>query len=209
MQDCTVRIAPGEAIGPHLTDGAVICLEAGVHSGGLTLGANLVIRGEPGAILDGQGRNPVVQILAHEKQITLKGLTLRGGYGESGGGLYLDGFSQVTVDDCSFEDNKSMEGGGPGLVVTGGLLTLNNSNFSPSDNLIFDTLAQVSMNDCRIDGDLRIADGAKVKANGSTVAGVLTLRGTTSRSPTVELSNCTIGTIDNSIDLPATITITD
>jgi hypothetical protein len=209
MQECTVRISPGEAISPHLTDGAVICLEPGVHTGGLTLGANVVLRGEPGAILDGQGRDPVIQILAHEKKITLEGLILRGGYGESGGGLYLDGFSMVTVDNCSFEGNLSMEGGGPGLVATGGLLSLKNTRFAAEDDLIFDILAQVTMTNCSIAGDLRISDGAKVKASDSTIAGVLTLRGTTSRSPTVELSHCTIGKIDNSPDLPATLTVLD
>ena len=207
MSECTVRINPGEPIGPHLQDGAIICLEPGVHAGGLTLEHSLELRGEPGAILDGGGRAPVIQVLAHEKQITLSGITLQGGYGEAGGGLYLDGFSMLRIESCTFDNNKAMQGGGPGIAATGGMLAIHNTRFSKVDGVLLNTLAQVTMNDCELSGDLQVTEGASLKATNTTVGGVLRLHGTTSRTPTVELRNCTITKTENSEALPGTITV--
>ena len=209
MQECTVRISPGDPIEPHLTDGAIICLEPGLHNGGFDINNSVEIRGEPGTILDGQSQSPVVQILSHQKQITLTGLTLKGGYGPSGGGIFLHAYSELTIDNCIFEENSALEGGAKGLYATRGTLKLNQTRFAKSQSVVLDGLVEASIEKTIFEDDLRISDGAKVQANTTEVAGVLAMSGTSSRNPTVELVKCTIGKIENNPTTPATLTIHD
>jgi hypothetical protein len=209
MQECTVRISPGDPIEPHLTDGAIICLEPGVHVGGFDIQHSVEIRGEPGTILDGQSQSPVVQITSHQKQITLRGLTLQGGYAPSGGGVFLHAYSELTIDDCTFEENSALEGGAKGLYATRGTLKLHQTRFASAQTVVLDGLVQASLEKTSIADDLRISDGAKVHAKGTEVSGVLSMSGTSSRNPTVDLSECTIGKIENNAITPATLTIHD
>ena len=175
MQECTVRISPGDPIEPHLTDGAIICLEPVLHNGGFDINNSVEIRGEPGTILDGQSQSPVVQILSHQKQITLTGLTLKGGYGPSGGGIFLHAYSELTIDNCIFEENSALEGGAKGLYATRGTLKLNQTRFAKSQSVVLDGLVEASIEKTIFEDDLRISDGAKVQANTTEVAGVLAI----------------------------------
>ena len=62
---CTVTVSPGEDVASQLSPDATICLAAGVHRVNLDLTHGVTLRGEPGTVLDGGGRGPVVRIGAN------------------------------------------------------------------------------------------------------------------------------------------------
>jgi nitrous oxidase accessory protein len=78
--------------------GDTVLLATGIHRGPLTIGHRVVLRGEPGAILDGGGRGSVITVLASGTAI--EALTVRG----SGrrvltidSGIYVKGAQNVRI----------------------------------------------------------------------------------------------------------------
>ncbi len=58
------------------TDGDVITVPAGLHAGQYVVSRSITLEGEPGAILDAQGKGDVVKVEAPD--VTIRGLTIRG-----------------------------------------------------------------------------------------------------------------------------------
>lgn len=72
-------VAPGDDLAAAVAraaPGDELLLAAGSHAGPLTLDRPLVLRGEPGAVLDGGGEGSVVIVTAPD--VTVRGLTIRG-----------------------------------------------------------------------------------------------------------------------------------
>jgi hypothetical protein len=122
-----IELVPGDSIqdaidDPATLDGDEIVLAPGTYVETIDLrGRALTLRStnpdDPAVvaatILDGGGMGTVVSCFSGEGPGTvLAGLTVRGGAGMSGGGMYVDG-SSPTIVQCTFTDNASaFEGGG-------------------------------------------------------------------------------------------------
>lgn len=205
--ECTTRIAPGDNLAAALTEGAVICLAPGEHQGPVEIAHSLTVIGEPGAIISGGGRGPAVRILTHKIQVTLQGLTLTDGYAEAGSGLFLDGFAEVLLDDCTIEGNRQGSGPGTGLYVGLGHLTVRGTTFGENDDVVITQIGKATFERSTIQGDMQVTDGAEVQIRGGSIAGTLTVRGTTSRAPTVVLAGVKTGDIANDEQLPGDLTV--
>ncbi len=202
---CTARVAPGAPIQPHLVDGAVVCLAPGVHPGGLRVTASVDIIGEPGAVLDGGGRAPVVHVAANGIELRLQGLELRNGYAEFGAGLRVDAYAQVAIENCVVRDNIAGQGKGVGIGMARGRLLAKGLRTGPGSDLFFDVVAEGALEDAVLDGGLHVRDGAKVALRGGSVAAPLTVAGTTTRRPQLVLEGVTAPAVDNHAQLPGTV----
>lgn len=202
--DCTVRIEPGQDPTPHLSEGAVVCFAPGTHPVNLRLETSVTLVGEAGAVLDGQGKGPVVHIPTNRIEVALSGLTLTGGQAELGSGLFVDGYAKVTLQDVVFEGNGAARGGGVGLGARAGFLTLKGGRFGEKDDMLLTNTTQATIEGPDVQGDAAILDGAKVTWTGGRVGGTLTLRGTTTRAPQVTLVGVD-GSVANDAQLPATL----
>ena len=218
MIDCTARVEAGAPIDPHLVDGAVVCLAAGVHHASLLIDASLTLRGEPGAVLDAGRAGPVVRVAADQLVVKLEGLTLRGGAGDAGGGIRLTGWSELVVSQCVVEDNEALLAGGGiggGAFAERGKLTLNDTQFRGNrarggSDLLASGLAAIEVNGGSFAGDVTLLDGVRATLSGGRVHGKLTTRGTTTRAPAVTLKGMAVdGGIDNDANLPATLVVED
>ena len=203
MASCSVRLNPGDSIKEHLTDGATICLSAGTYAGGLTIDKSVSLIGEGTVVLDGGGNLPVISIQEHRLEITLKGLILTGGASEFGSGLQLEGYSQLTLEDCIFRGNHTPGEGGPALGARRGKVTLRNCHFSDQNSIVITGVAIADFYNCDIASNLTILDGAEVALHKGAVHGTLTTRGTTSRRPKVTLQDCKPNTINDDPNLGA------
>lgn len=202
---CTVSLSPGDDLTPHLVDGAVICLREGVHQASLRVGANVTLRGEPGAILDAGGRGPVVRVDKDQLEVTVQDLVLRNGAHQAGSGVVVDAYATVKLVGCTIEGNQPDEGGGNGLRVTRGWVTVVDTTVGPSDGVVVSTTAEVDFTGGELQGDLRVLDGAKVRLEGTTVRGKLLLRGTRTRKPTLTLKGAEVPGLDNDSPHPGTV----
>lgn len=100
--------------------GEAIRLCAGTYRAQLDLEKDLVIEGAGAGltVLDGDEEGTVVEVVG--ATVTLRGLTVSDGMGEAhgilgdslGGGLYLAGGADVTLDGCSVEGNEAVDGAG-------------------------------------------------------------------------------------------------
>ncbi|MCE8004672.1 MULTISPECIES: nitrous oxide reductase family maturation protein NosD [Billgrantia] len=74
-----LRIEPGDGpLQAHIdtaAPGSELTLAAGIHIGGILIDKPLTLRGEPGAILDGEGSGDVIRVRAPD--VRIEGLTLR------------------------------------------------------------------------------------------------------------------------------------
>lgn len=207
MSECTVRIEPGQPIEPHLAEGAVLCLAPGVHPANLVLTTSVTLQGEPGAILDGQTQGAVVRTEANKLEITLRGLELRSGAAELGSGVLLEGYSKLHIQGCTIAGNSAGRGGGSGLAARRGWLFMSDTTVGPEDEVVITNTAEAEISGSTLQGDASFLDGAKVTVKGGSIAGTLTLRGTTSRAPVVVLEGVEVGTLDNHAELPAELTV--
>lgn len=204
LVDCTVEIAPGEDPTPHLTEGAVVCFKSGTHKVNLRVETSLQLRGEPGAILDGGGKGPVIHIAKDRITVGVHGLTLTDGYAELGSGLFVSGYARLTLKDLVFEGNRAGRGGGVGLGARVGELKLSDCTFKGDDDVIITNIAKATLKDTTVEGEVTVLDGAKVSWTGGSF-GTLTIRGTTTRAPDVTLDGVD-GTVANDTNLPGTLT---
>ncbi len=222
MIDCTARVEAGQPIDPHLRDGAVVCLAAGVHPARLVIEQSLTLRGEPGAILDGtldgSRGGPVVHVPGDQLVVKVVGLTIRGGAGDAGGGVRLSGWSELTLEECVVEDNEAtLAGGGVGggaLAERGKLSLLStrfgNNRASSGSDLYANGVATVDIQGGEFGGDVFFVDGVRATVTGSRVRGKLGARGTTTRAPSVSLRGTAVdGGIENDPNLPAALVVED
>lgn len=205
VTDCSATLAAGDDVEAHVAEGAVLCLQAGVHRVNLDLRVGLTLRGEPGAILDGGRGGPVVRVGEHGKQIRLEQLEIRGGAYEMGSGVLVEGYSDVVIRDCAFVGNARGPGGGNGLAARRGTLQVERTRFGAADEVLVTTVVEASFRDCAVEGTLRVEDGAQVTVSGGTV-GTVRLRGTSTRRPSVDLQGAAAGSVDNTAAWPGTVT---
>ncbi len=73
------RVSPDQGpLQAHIdaaAEGAELVLEPGIYSGGVIIERSLTLRGEPGAIIDGEGQGDVVRVQA--ENVRIEGLVLR------------------------------------------------------------------------------------------------------------------------------------
>ncbi len=188
MSSCTVKVAAGDDIAPHLAEGAVVCLGAGRHQANLHIRTSLRIEGEPGVVLDGGGRGPVLMIDADGIEVAVSGVEVTNGAFETGSGILIDGYARVTLDSLSITGNHAGKGGGGGMTIRRGFVRLERSTID--DEVILTNTAQVDVSATTL-ADLQVLDGAKVTLTGGSVA-KLTVRGTSTREPELTVSGTEI-----------------
>ncbi len=195
------------AILDEVADGAVVGLPAGTWTGPGMIGRSVTLvslAGSGETTIDGQRQGPVVHVQADGLTVKLIGLVLRNGFAETGGGVRLDGFSELHVQDCMLRDNKAGQGGGGGAHADAGDLILTRCRLFDNtgkggNTLLIDGVAGARVDTCLLVGDdsasssaMRVGDGAEVTVHGSTVVAegggaALQVSGTASRRPTVKV----------------------
>lgn len=204
---CTVRLSPGDDVAAALAEGAVICLAAGTYPGPLEIGASVTLVGEPGTVIDADGAGPAIRVLGHQLTITLRGLMLTGGYAEAGSGVYVDGYSDVTLEDCVVTLNRAGTGGATGLYVGMGHVVLRKTRFGADDDVVATQTGKLTLDEATLEGALTVLEGAEVFGRSSIIQGKVTIRGTTSRRPTVTFEAVSAGDVHNDPDLPGELVV--
>lgn len=95
-------------------DGDVIQVRPGVYPTSVVIEASLTIEGLGAAedvVFNGQG-NARIMLLQGEQTVSLRQLTFRDGYGDSGGAILSWQGMDLTIEDCRFIDNRADWGGG-------------------------------------------------------------------------------------------------
>lgn len=192
-----VHIKPGDDLAGQLAAGGVLVLAAGVHVGPLWIERSVTLRGEPGAVLDAQFHGSVVRVEADDLEVRLEGLTLRGGVAEVGGGVLLNGYSSLILDDCTIEGNAAPKNGGGGIYAARGTLTVSGCRFQHNSgrcggDVLLTGVVEAVFEGSQLDGDLAVREGAKLVLRDCDVGGVLDLRGTSTRAPAVELDGAQV-----------------
>lgn len=126
----TRMLAPGEDLAAAIAraaPGDEILLGAGRHAGPVTIERALTLRGEPGAILEGDGTGHVITVTG--TGITVTGLTIRGSGSdrtEIDAGIFLDREArEILIEDNILEGNLNgiRVQGAAGSVVRGNHIT--------------------------------------------------------------------------------------
>ena len=211
--------------------GAHLSLEAGDHTGDLTIDKSITLAGAAGAeavIVRGTGRGPVIRIDEDGLAVRLQDLTLTGGIAEAGGGLAVFGRGTVNLTSCIIQGNQAGMLGGGGVYARAGLLQLDGCRLTGNSGrqgggLMLDMAMKADVQRCRLEdnradiaGALRIAEGAEVTIKGGTFKGnvgkdgsCVKVTGTRSRQPKVQLEVCEVdsGTLANGPEIPGQITL--
>ncbi|MDP2306788.1 MAG: hypothetical protein Q8P18_12260 [Pseudomonadota bacterium] len=218
MAVCTARVEAGQPLAEALAAGGIVCLGPGVHAGPLAPTVSVTLRGEAGAVLDAKGGGSVVAVDGDDLVVRIEALTLRGGSAEAGGGVSLTAYSEVVLANCIVEDNTARalgggKGGGGGVYANRGTLRVEGGTFrrnhaSIGSDLFVTGVAEVFVTGGHLGGDVAAREGAKVSMEGVKVDGVLDVRGTTTRAPTVTLEGGHLrGGVKNDPALPAQVEI--
>lgn len=200
---CTVTVAAGEDVASQLSPGATVCLGAGVHRVNLDLTHGVTLRGEPGTVLDGGGRGPVVRVGVHGQTIRLEHLEIRGGAHEFGSGLLVEGYSDVLLTGCTVSENQRGPSGGHGIGVHRGNVVVQGG--SVTDEAVVTTAATATFEGAVLQS-LIAREGASVTVTGGSVA-TLALFGTSTRQPTVTVRGAQVGRTDNGSAYPGTVVV--
>lgn len=204
-----IRVLPGE---PFPADADEVVLAPGVHPGPLEIERSLLLRGEPGAVLDGGARGWTVLLQTDELKVRIEGVTVRNGHAEVGANLYVNGWSEVELVSCRFEGGRARTAGGAGAWIAAGQVSFRDCSFADNQgrwggDLVASGAAEVSAVRCRFEGDVAAREGALLSMSACRVDGRLDLRGTTTRAPEVHLETTVVGELCNDPDLPASLSI--
>lgn len=187
-----VHVAAGAPLAEAVARGGLVVLGPGVHEGTLELHTGVTLRGEPGAVLDGGGRGPVLLVDDDDLVVRVEGLVLRNGHAESGAAVHVSGRSDVTLARCELRDGRAPLGGGAGAWATRGRLVVEDCVFAGNrakygGDLVASGVAEVEVRGGRFAGDVAAREGARLSLDGAVVDGRLDLRGTTTRAPVVKV----------------------
>jgi hypothetical protein len=178
------RIPAGEPIFPHLLADARIVLEAGTHPEALFIEHSLHIRGEPGAVVDAGGAGAAVHIVGDGLRVSLSELVLQRGHAELGGGLRIEGASEVDASHLRFVRNTD-RAGGAAIGATRGSLRLRASRVE--GEVLFTGFSSLDAETCEFDGPVRLREGARLRLGTACEARQVDLRGNPSRTPVLVL----------------------
>ena len=201
MSDCTVTLSPGTDIQPHIEADAVICLAAGRYPGPLRVEVPVTVQAESGAVLDAEGKGPVIHIARNGIRVRLRGLTLSGGSADFGSGVLVDSYAEVLMDDCTLERNERGRGGAAGLGAIRGRLMVRNLTAAADQDIVLDGTTEAAIESSTLGGRLAVLDGAKVGIRGGSV-GPVELRGTTTRRPELVLDTVETPLVENHPSVP-------
>jgi len=204
VADCTVTLSPGTDIQPHIQPEAVICLSAGRYPGALRIEVPVTLQADAGAVLDAEGKGPVVHVAKHGIQVKLRGLTLSGGAADFGAGVLVDSYAEVVVDNCVLSGNERGRGGAAGLGAVRGRLMVHQLTADADQDVILDGMTEAAFEASHLSGALSVRDGAKVGIRGGSV-GQIDLRGTTSRKPELVLQGVDTPAVDNHPTTPGVL----
>jgi hypothetical protein len=203
LSECTVTIPPGASIADHLAAGGVLCLQAGMYDGALFLEKSVEIRGVPGTIIDAGGRGAALRVGTDDVVAIVSNVELRGGHGELGAGVRLDGYSDLTLRDCTIAGNKPTQGG---AAVGASKGTLRVSGGHIDGGMLLTGIVEATLTKPEIEGGLRVRDGANVTVTGGRIGGEVDVAGTTTRAPKVSLAGTSLSEpIKNDEENPGTI----
>jgi hypothetical protein len=196
------------------TPGATIVVPAGTHVGHARLSSSVILKGEPGAILQGTAGHGILRIEGEQTVVELVGLTLTTGVAEAGGLIHHDEGSLRLVE-CTLERGVAHDFGGGALFSCGDALTVSRCRFLENQGrqggaVLLTAEVEASFSDCVFSqnaslqgGAIRVRDGVKLLLNGCTfvdnrglakervtAAGAsLWCSGTSSRRPSVVIQN--------------------
>lgn len=210
------KVPAGSTLAARAAEGGELRLDAGVHAAGLLLEADVRLVGQPGVVLDGGRRGPVLLVDADGLTISATDLTLTRGAGEAGGGLRLSGWSEVRLERCVLEDNEAtLAGGGPGggVYLHRGTLHLadcivRGNRAATATALCVSGAARAEVRGGTLDGDVLLSEAGELTLDSVHVTGKLVARGTSTRAPTLVLRGARIdGGVENDPNLPATVVV--
>jgi hypothetical protein len=199
-------LGPGDDLAEAVRSGGSIRLKPGTYRGGLFVEKSVEISGE-NAVIDAGGRGPAVHVTADDAEVVLRGLVLTGGHAEKGGGVRIDGSSDVVLLGCEIRGNRGSQGGPPGLGATDGRVRIERCTFGEGQHVQLGGVVTAHVIESAIDGDLRARERAQVVVEGGLIGGVVHVRGTSTRAPRVTLRSVSIGGgVENDEELPGEIT---
>lgn len=205
-----LRLLPGAPLPLGAAPGALLVLAPGAHSGALFVEAALRVEGEghtpgaaPTATIDAHGKGAAVHAAGDEGTLQLVGLVLRGGRAELGAALCLDGHMRVEAEGCVFEAGRAAQGG----ETVGGLRgALHLRGCRLAGDVMLTGIIDAVFDNCVVEGDLLLREGAALRLIGGEVKGKVDLRGTTTRAPTLERSADVRAAVQNHAEHPGTVT---
>ena len=178
----------------------------GRHEGGLFVESSSVYVGGPDAVVDAGNRGAALHVTSEETDVIVRNVTFTGGRSELGGGVRVDAWAVVTLEDCVIEGNHAREGGACGAGVRSGEVHFVRVKFGPKDDVLIKGACEVEFDACDIAGDVRIQDGAKVRFVGGRIGGKLLVTGNPSRVPTVDLDGTEVALFENDDEFPGAVT---
>ena len=211
----TTPVDAGQDLSAAVAAGGTVRLGPGVHAGPLVIGASIVLQGEPGAVIDADGRGPVVLVGVDDLVVRIEAVELRGGHAEAGAGVAVLAYSDVTLHGCTVRANRARGSGGTGmgagLYAVRGSVSLEGCTFERNvartgSDIVAGGVAEVRVMGGTFSGDIAAREGATLLVEGARIAGTLHARGTTTRAPTVRVRGCTVrGGVVNDPSLPAVL----
>ena len=178
----------------------------GRHAGGLFIEASGVWAGADGAVVDAGDRGAALHVTEDEVDVIVRNVTFTGGRAELGGGVRVDAWAVVTLEDCVIDGNHAREGGACGAGVRAGEVHFVRVKFGAKDDVLVKGACEVEFDACDIAGDVRIQDGATVRFVGGRIGGKLLVTGNPSRVPTVNFAGTEVGMFENDEEFPGDVT---
>ena len=197
----STRLTPDDDLHRALAAGGDITLAPGTYSGSFELSASVTLRGEPGAVLDAQGRGPVLLCQDDALELSLSDLTLRGGHSELGAAVCLVAQSNLTLRRCTLVDNRAVQLAAGGAGAAAGHLVLEHCTLDESSSVWLLEQAQAELLNCRVAGQVGVVDGAQLTAEGGAIERLL-LRANPRHTPTARLSGVAVASVHNDAALP-------
>jgi hypothetical protein len=178
----------------------------GRHDGGLFVEASGVYTGENGAVVDAGDRGAALHVTEDETDVVVRDVRLTGGRSELGGGVRVDAWAVVTLEDCVIEGNHAREGGACGAGIRAGEVHFVRTRFGNADDVLIKGACEVEFERCDVAGDVRIQDGATVRFIGGRVGGKVSVVGNPTRVPTVHFDGTEVAMFENDDEFPGEVT---
>lgn len=194
--------------------GATIQVPAGTYAVNLELTKSITLVAVGVVTLNGKKKASCLQVRGADTDVKVIGFRFVEGSAECGGGVFHPQ-GKLTLQGCTFQRNSAPMYGGGALFTAGERCDVIACRFIENTGrqggaVLIDDLAHVSIRDSLLaqnaateGGAIRIREGATVSLLGCTIAdnkvvgekvhgSALFVSGTTTRKPTVTLTNCIV-----------------